>query len=493
MDLPERRWGKTLLVRLVTATMIVAILGLQSVELWRSHTQLWQDGERDANNVLQTLSTAIERNLYLLDLSLKGAQEVLAMPELMALDPVARNRILFDRAASASYLGTMLVLDAEGRIQYEAGRLTPRQGNFSDRDYFSALREPGQETYISAPFESRLSNGDLSIALSRRLPGREGQFAGVVVAAMRIAYFRALFDSVRLPTGSILSLLRTDGMVILREPSTDGHGNTGIRIDTSPSVIEMVSGPASSLVTRSPLDGIERLYVSRRIGAFPLVMTVGWSLPSLFAEWRQRAIITATLTLCVCLLLALTVGALRRALDRSRDMEQQLESMATTDQLTGLPNRRAIDAQLASELRRARRDAMPLALLMVDIDHFKRVNDTYGHAAGDVALRAVAGRIADMLHRAGDFAGRFGGEEFVVLLPATTLEGARITAERIRADIERAMIDTGEAKIRLTASVGVAVSVATDTPTDLLSRADSALYAAKGTGRNRVSVESLAA
>lgn len=473
--------------------MIAAIVGLQAYELWRSHREIQTDGERDARNVLQALSTAIERNLYLLDLSLEGAQEVLAMPGLAALPPELRNRMLFDRAASASFVGGMLVLDADGSVREEAGRLVPRAGNYSDREYFRALREPGRETFVSAPFESRISNGDPSIALSRRLPGPDGPFEGVVAAALRIAYFHALFENVRLPAGSILELTLLDGTIVLREPSTDGRGNIGRNIAHTSAFPEIVAGSGAIVRARSPLDGEERLYTSRRIGAFPLVLTVGWSLPTLFADWNQRAVIVFSLTLAVCLLLAITVGALRKALQRSRDMEIELENMATTDQLTGLPNRRALDGQLAEELRRARRDGRPLALLMVDIDHFKQVNDTHGHAAGDVALRIVAQRITSDLRRPGDFAGRFGGEEFVVILPATPLDGARMMAERIRGDVEGAPLAIGTGDVHLTVSVGIALSSPADSAVDLLDRADAALYAAKRGGRNRVSIETLVA
>lgn len=469
--------------------MIAAIVGLQAYDLWRSHGEIADDGERDAQNVLQTLSTAIERNLYLLDLSLEGAQEVLAIPGLDDLAPEVRNRMLFDRAASASYVGGMIVLDAQGHVRYEAGSTTPHSGTYSDRAYFRALRAPGRETFVSGPFESRISNGDPSIALSRRLPGAEGPFEGVVAAALRIAYFRALFDSVRLPSGSILVLQLTDGTIVLREPSTDGRGNIGTSIAQVPGLAETAAGAEEMRRAHSPLDGVERLYVSRLVGAFPLVLTVGWSLPTLFADWYQRAVITMFLTLAVCLVLALTVGALRKALQRSRDMESELESMATTDQLTGLPNRRALDAQLAEELRRARRDGSPLALLMVDIDHFKQVNDTHGHAAGDAALRVVADRITAELRRPGDFAGRFGGEEFVVILPATPVEGARMRAERIRSLMEASPIGTDGADMRLTVSVGIALSSPADSASELLTRADAALYAAKRGGRNRVVCE----
>ena len=167
-----------------------------------------------------------------------------------------------------------------------------------------------------------------------------------------------------------------------------------------------------------------------------------------------------------------------------------------TDVLTGWNNRRYLVVRLGEELARARRDQTRLVCLMLDVDHFKRVNDTYGHAAGDVVLRELAQRIESQV-RASDVAARYGGEEFVVLLPDTNVAAAQRLAERIRAAIGGAPIDLpGGASITITASIGIAEVEPTKADRDLktlgdslLARADVALYAAKSAGRDRVMVE----
>ena len=167
-----------------------------------------------------------------------------------------------------------------------------------------------------------------------------------------------------------------------------------------------------------------------------------------------------------------------------------------TDVLTGWNNRRYLVVRLGEELARARRDQTRLVCLMLDVDHFKRVNDTYGHAAGDVVLRELAQRIESQV-RASDVAARYGGEEFVVLLPDTDVAAAQRLAERIRAAIGGAPIGLpGGASTTITVSIGIAeVSPAQgdrDLKTlgdSLLARADVALYAAKSAGRDRVMVE----
>lgn len=181
-----------------------------------------------------------------------------------------------------------------------------------------------------------------------------------------------------------------------------------------------------------------------------------------------------------------------RVLQRTLELmvaNTKLEQLATTDPLTGIGNRRRMTEQIAKELERSRRFLHPLSLLMVDIDHFKNVNDVYGHEAGDRAIVAVSKALAGGM-RSIDMASRFGGEEFVLLMPETDLDVAGHAAERLRACVAALRIhgDNGE-QIALTISIGVAASDpggALDSPSSLLSRADKALYQAKHAGRDRV-------
>lgn len=175
-----------------------------------------------------------------------------------------------------------------------------------------------------------------------------------------------------------------------------------------------------------------------------------------------------------------------------RRLNKQLHDLARTDSLTGLANRREFDEAMAREVVRVTRHAMPLALLAMDLDHFKRVNDTYGHAAGDQVLREVA-QILRSGTRVVDVVARLGGEELAVLMPHTVERDAAIVAERLREAIasHRFVLASGET-IRCTASVGVAATTR-ELPLDgiaLLHAADTALYAAKTDGRNRVKLAS---
>jgi diguanylate cyclase (GGDEF)-like protein len=165
-----------------------------------------------------------------------------------------------------------------------------------------------------------------------------------------------------------------------------------------------------------------------------------------------------------------------------------LEGLATTDPLTKLYNRRHFETAARAELARFQRYFRPLSILILDVDHFKSINDRFGHATGDTVLTAIADSCRS-IKRATDIAARIGGEEFAILLPETNEEAARLFAERLRHEIsESAPIIHGE-KLALTASVGVAMATRHTTRIGvLLQSADEALYQAKRTGRNRVCV-----
>ena len=188
---------------------------------------------------------------------------------------------------------------------------------------------------------------------------------------------------------------------------------------------------------------------------------------------------------------AIASFALENVVNRAR-----LLRSGFTDVLTGWNNRRYLQVRLVEELARARRDASGLVCLMLDIDHFKKVNDSYGHAAGDAVLRELAQRIESQV-RVSDVAARYGGEEFVVLLPGTEIESGTLLAERIRKAVSANPIEIGGGNsITITVSIGIA-SIAPirdgddlkTTGESLLARADVALYSAKSSGRDRIAAE----
>lgn len=174
--------------------------------------------------------------------------------------------------------------------------------------------------------------------------------------------------------------------------------------------------------------------------------------------------------------------------DRTKELElanKKLDLISRTDELTGLPNRRDMNETIANEIGRSQRTHKPFSFIFIDIDHFKSINDTYGHACGDVVLKSVAQTVRSLLRKYDVFA-RYGGEEFLTLLPETDLEGAAVVAERFRKKIERMTVHYGDYSINVTVTLGVAKFDERLGADRSIQQADKALYQGKESGRNQV-------
>jgi diguanylate cyclase (GGDEF)-like protein len=167
----------------------------------------------------------------------------------------------------------------------------------------------------------------------------------------------------------------------------------------------------------------------------------------------------------------------------------RLRRLSVTDKLTGAYNREFLSTQLPASMQEAKHNGTPLSIAMIDVDHFKKVNDTHGHHIGDKVLTEIAHRLRET-SRAGDMLVRYGGEEFLLLLPTANLATAAEIADRVRVQMQHAPIRVGDLSLDIRVSVGVAQHRHGETATELFRRADAALYQAKANGRNRVEVAS---
>jgi diguanylate cyclase (GGDEF)-like protein len=230
------------------------------------------------------------------------------------------------------------------------------------------------------------------------------------------------------------------------------------------------------------MDGIELLQRIRQLphlATVPIVMVTGQEdRPSLY-----KALYAGASDFLIKPVDEVELIARARNMLKLRATTRDLYRLATTDELTGLANRRYFFVRLTEETKRSERYGQPLTLALLDIDHFKRINDAYGHAAGDEVLETV-GRLCRETLRDVDTIGRIGGEEIAVLMPATTMAGAWSVCERLRLAVEAAGVETGGACVHST-SIGIAELCPGEESAHLLSRADQALYRAKENGRNR--------
>jgi diguanylate cyclase len=204
------------------------------------------------------------------------------------------------------------------------------------------------------------------------------------------------------------------------------------------------------------------------------------------AQHAELAALAAASMFKVSRSLQTELARAREEVGTEKQKSQTLSAEARTDKLTGLANRRVFDEELDRWLEAWRTTRQqPVSLVLIDVDHFKQINDRYGHATGDAALQWLA-RIARTEVSEAGLTARYGGEEFAVIMPGVTTEDAIDVAERLRAAVEAELFHHNGQSLRLTASFGLATSLADEVPKSLIHRSDEALYAAKRNGRNRV-------
>ncbi|MGF6771708.1 diguanylate cyclase (GGDEF)-like protein [Paraburkholderia sp. GAS199] len=466
----------------------VSMAGLTLLALSNGRTDALDHARETAQNLVSIISTDLERNVEIYDLSLQAMADGARNPVTWTLPADVRQAVLFDRATTAAYLGGAYVIGPDAHVIASQHGDVNKTIGFADRDYFLVhQRSANAGLYFSHPFRSRLRDGKLSIGLTRRVDKPDGEFGGVALLAIRIEYFQRLLDRINTGAKGSVFIVTEDGTLLARKPFA--ARDIGNSIAKSPTFQTMVAHTSGSYVAVSALDGVRRMYSYARVPGTPLIAVVAPAVDDVLAPWRHRSRIAGLLTFTFGAVFIMVSWLLAFALrDKSR-AQDALMRLAATDPLTGLSNRRVLDKRLDEEWRRARRNGNPLSVLFIDIDHFKRFNDTHGHASGDEALVAVAESISATVRRSVDLVARYGGEEFSVVLPETTSAGALVVAEKIRRTVQSAGVVRGDGDTsEVTVSIGCATCVPAEgaSALDLLAAADRQLYAAKAAGRNRV-------
>lgn len=469
--------------------MIAASVAIQGYLIWNSYAERWESAVRAGDSVMSIVSAEIERNLNIIDRALLAVTDTLERMDVSNLSPEVRNKLLFSGLAAAEYVGASMVLSKEGNVLYDSAFPQPRQRNVSQREYFKFHQNNSRKLFVAGPYTVESRGGEKVFLLSRGIYRKDGTFDGVVVVSLKISYFLRMFENVDVGPNDYLALIDKQGRIITRVPSADGKGDIGTDAKDHPVLGRMVADTIPTFTAATPLDGLRRHFLSRQLGQYPLVLVVGFSTAEIFQPWLRWAWLLAALAVLSAATGVWLVVALQRSMTQQFAVEAELQNLAATDALTGLPNRRAFDAYLEREWARACRDRTTVGLLLVDLDRFKVINDTLGHSAGDDLLRLVGSQIRASIHRAGDFCARYGGEEFAVILPGTSLTGATVIAERLRSDIEAATAGyRSEGKTVATASIGATAAAprAHMEMAPLVEAADKALYQAKRGGRNQV-------
>jgi diguanylate cyclase len=484
--------------RLALVFMIMVITTFLCVEGWRA----WRDYEHayaaakdSATNLARATAQHAEDAIRQVDILTDALAERVEGDGLENMNVPRIHALMVQQSKIMPQLHGLFIYDAKGRWVVTDKDITPETANNADRDYFMYHREHSdRHVRIGEVVQSR-STGELIIPISRRLDNPDGSFAGVLLGTIKVSYFVDYYGDFKIDDRGALVLAMRNGTILVRRPFMAAVVGQSL----SESEIFKRYLPASSegvAEVKAVVDGTHRLYAYRALNSYPLVVEAGLSKESFVGPWRHDLLKSGLILLVLVASLAgfgfIVLSQLRRRMEIEAELRLAhvaVRDMALTDSLTGLGNRRRLDIALAAEIARARRQRYSLALIMLDIDYFKRFNDRYGHTAGDECLRVVARAIATSLKRPADLACRYGGEEFLVILPDTDAEGAaQVAADILSALRELKLEHLDNPSGIVTASAGVASCVPTTSQTTavgVIKAADAYLYAAKHAGRNQ--------
>ncbi|PJY95129.1 sensor domain-containing diguanylate cyclase [Pseudomonas donghuensis] len=344
---------------------------------------------------------------------------------------------------------------------------------------------------LNTPYEINvdldMANQDrLTVFINYRVFDYDGKFIGVAGIGLTVEAVIRLIDDYQQRYQRRVFFVDRHGRVVLTGSSGGPHGarpgQSLTELDGLHNLLKQMPTPVSGSHEYRSSDGHSHFLNVR------LVPELNWFL---FVDKREDGAMDAIrqslyLNLAICAMITLVVLSLLNAMVKRH--QDNIETLATLDSLTGLPNRRGFDLLAAQALQEAQREPKPLIALLIDLDHFKALNDTHGHLAGDEVLCQFAQVLEDCLRHA-DIICRWGGEEFIVLLKDTDSHSALAVAEKIRSKTEALAFTYAGQPIHLTASIGLSNLQADDTLHSLIARADHALYRAKQSGRNRVCSE----
>jgi diguanylate cyclase (GGDEF)-like protein len=372
--------------------------------------------------------------------------------------------------------------------------------NVSNEDFFhNATRREINHLAIGSPIRSAVS-GEMIIPAYKTfyVDGHRG----VAMVGLKLSYFQALFNSFDIKKQGALVLASDEGVMLLRRPYDVQFLGKSMADAKIFSDFASKSDAGWATIVSSQ-DGVKRINYFQHVQGYPLFVVAALSHDEVLADWRRINDFILALAFGAVAAIAILVFFLQKLLRFKEKAEREIDEVnraladtneklaeqAFLDGLTGIANRRSLDDETKKAIQATSRSSSPIGLVMVDVDHFKKFNDIYGHIQGDYCLKDIGGVLKSMQKRSGDLAGRYGGEEFLILLPNTDLHGTYKVAEDVLEAIRLLQIPhRGNPSGCVTVSAGVTSFIPTSSTTaeELYSYADRGLYAAKNSGRDKV-------
>jgi diguanylate cyclase (GGDEF)-like protein len=516
------RLGLQVRAALLLAVSILALIGADAAGIWSTRQQTIAAAHAEATNLAASLANDVAGVFRTMDTMLVGLRERVRNDGVGPAELERLARLFKQRAAALPMLHNLSILDSDGVLLVSAEGVPKTVKDMSRSATFVHHRDStSRDMFVSPPSRSVL-DGSWVIIMSRRMDRLDGSFGGVVLTSVAISYFEDLFGGFDVGRKGVILLAGLEGFMVARSPSAPKYMGSDMSQGNLFKVIAHVKS-VGSFEGISPIDGTRRLSSFHKVPGTTELIMVGRSKYEVLDGWRKTAylhlLVLSVLTALIyflgrhltnglaendrsALLLHETIeqlGQSKDALVRARDASETankalananrtLDAMAHQDVLTGLANRRHFDAALELEFRRAKRNSSSLALILIDVDYFKKFNDLYGHLAGDVCLRTIGEALRSFTKRAGESACRYGGEEMAILLPGSSEHQAIEMAERIAQAVrDLDLTHAGSSLGYVTISAGVTGFSISNTggPSGLIAQADEALYAAKNKGRDR--------
>jgi len=500
-----KRYSISFRVSVFVGAVCASLLALDGWHSWNAHARRAQEVERVTFNLARAMAQQADDTLMVADNSLADLVERIETEGLGPAQVARLRRHMLNRVEALPQLAGLFAFDESGHWTVNSSPvLTPGPAN-DDREYFKYHQQHNsRKTYVGNPVIGR-TTGKWIIPVSRRFNKPDGSFGGVVLATLDMGYLRHYYQSFDIGDHGAVALLSNEGVLMLRRPFNDdtiGHDSSGTEVFQAYRKNSIGSG-----MFVSSQDGEVRMNSYRPLQHYPLWVVAAVSEHEMLALWRRDTILHTLAVLALAALLGSfgrrLVGQIELRVKTEAELAQAREALDSANRmlekqimqcsLTGLANRHQFDLMLENEFSRAMRHQTALALVLIDVDHFKRYNDAHGSEAGDDCLRAVSKLIRALTpRRPGDLTARYSGEQIGILMPNTDAAGARAVAERIRTGIENMQLPhSGSASGVVTVSAGVASlspQRERDTPATLVAQTMEALRRAKAAGRNQVTV-----
>ncbi len=432
------QWTKNKVIRVTLVFMLfmtATLIGVDSWRAWRSRNAQMQDAQVATANMARAIAQHADDTIKAADVAILGIEQQLNQDGWSEAALLRLRKALIQRVEQVQQINGLFVYDSKGERVLHSLPFTPTISNNSDRAYFIYHRDnPDENAYLGQPVRAR-SSGEWVFTVSRRLNDQQGKFAGVVLATISLDYFQRFYDRFDIgKNGSIVLALNSAKMITRRPLMPDSIGKD---MQSTTIYRQSRSHQRGMFIVKSAQDGVLRIHSYERLAAYPLFVGAALSVDEVLEHWRHDYLLHLLVMLFLISIILIfgfyLIRQLRRRIQaelrNQRDhqklleLNQTLQRLSMQDGLTELANRRCFDQHLQQELLRAKREKTSLALLMIDLDYFKKFNDRYGHLAGDDCLRKVAAVIKENLTRAGDLAARYGGEELAVVLPVTDFHG----------------------------------------------------------------------